>query len=59
MRLKQQVGPGLHQGFQKAEGRQVGLLQQQLVAAGGFPLLRQSGGRSVPMPEEEPGRGAA
>ena len=55
MRLEQQVGPRLHEGFQEAEGRQVSLLQQQLVLAGGFPLLRQSSGRGVPMPEEEQG----
>lgn len=39
MRLEEQVGPGLEEGFQEAEGGQVGLLQQQLASAGGFPLL--------------------
>lgn len=51
--MKQQVGPDLQQGFQEAQGRQVGLLHPQLVRGGGLPFVSENRGHGVPVPEEE------
>lgn len=54
--LNQQVGPGLEQGFQEAEGRQVCLLEQQLASMARPPALPQDSGCGVPVSEEDQGR---